>query len=59
MELLKRIPLIVENLLEYVFVDAFHGCSLQTTITEMAKRVERRVENALCWNIKKSPAKPG
>ena len=48
MGLLKRIPVIVENPLERVFVNAFHGCSLRTTITEMAKRVERRVENGLC-----------
>ena len=33
-ELLKRIPVIVENLLKDVFVDAFLGCSLRTTITE-------------------------
>jgi len=37
MGLLKCIPVIVENLLETVFVDAFHGCSLRTTITELAK----------------------
>jgi hypothetical protein len=37
MDLLKRIPVIVENLLECVFVNAFHGCSLRTTITERAK----------------------
>ena len=48
MSLLKRIPMIGENPLERVFVNAFHGCSLRTTITEMAKRVERRVENVLC-----------
>ncbi len=35
MGLLKRIPMIVENLLEGVFVNAFHGCSLRTTITEL------------------------
>ena len=35
--LLKRIPMIVENLFECVFVDAFHGCSLRATITELAK----------------------
>jgi hypothetical protein len=34
--LLKRIPVIVENLLESVFVNAFHGCSLRITITELA-----------------------
>jgi len=37
MHLLKRIPVIVENLLECVFVNAFHGCSLRTTIPEMVK----------------------
>lgn len=35
--LLKRIPVIIENLLKCVFVNAFHGCSLRTTITESAK----------------------
>jgi hypothetical protein len=34
---LKRIPVIVENLLECVFVNAFHDCSLRTTIPEMVK----------------------
>lgn len=37
MHLLKRIPVIIENLLECVFVNAFHGCSLRTTIPEMVK----------------------
>ena len=37
MSFLKRIPVIIENLLECVFVNAFHGCSLRTTITEMVK----------------------
>jgi len=37
MRLLKRIPVVVENLLERVFVDAFHGCSLRTTIPELTK----------------------
>lgn len=32
MRLLKRIPVIIKNLLECVFVNAFHGCSLRTTI---------------------------
>jgi hypothetical protein len=35
--LLKRIPMVVENVLKSVFVNAFHGCSLRTTITELAK----------------------
>ena len=35
MGLLKRIPMIVENPLKRVFVNAFHGCSLRTTITEL------------------------
>ena len=35
MSLLKRIPMIVENLLKRVFVNAFHGCSLRTTIPEL------------------------
>ena len=33
--LLKRIPMIIENLLKRVFVNAFHGCSVRTTITEL------------------------
>ena len=37
MGLLKRIPVIAENLLECVFVNAFHGCSLRTTVTEMTR----------------------
>jgi len=36
-ELLKCIPVIIEYLLEGVFIHAFHGCSLRTTITELAK----------------------
>jgi hypothetical protein len=32
MRLLKRIPVIVENLFERVFVNDFHGCSLRTTL---------------------------
>ena len=47
-KLLKRIPVIVENLLECVLINAFHRCFLRTTITEMAEQVDRRVENALC-----------
>jgi hypothetical protein len=35
LEQLKRIPVVIENLLKGVFVDAFHGCSLRTTITEL------------------------
>lgn len=35
MGLLKRIPMIVENQLKRVFVNAFHGCSLRTIITEL------------------------
>ena len=42
-ELLKRIPVIVENLLECAFVNAFHGCSLRTTIAELTKQVEERI----------------
>ena len=36
MGLLKRIPMIVEDMLECVFVNAFHGCSLRTTIAKSA-----------------------
>jgi len=44
--LLKRIPMIVENLFECVFINAFHGCSLRTTITESTKQVEERMSYA-------------
>ena len=43
MDLLKRIPVIVENLFEGVFFNAFHGCSLRTTIAELRKQVEERI----------------
>ena len=36
-ELLKRIPVIVENLLKGVFIDAFHDGFLRTTITELVE----------------------
>ena len=36
-KLFKRIPMIVENLFERVFVNAFHSCSLQTIIPELAE----------------------
>lgn len=36
LKLSKGIPLIIEYLLECIFVDAFHGRSLRTTITELA-----------------------
>jgi hypothetical protein len=36
-ELFERIPVIIKYLLECVFIDAFHGCFLRTTITEMVK----------------------
>ena len=35
-ELLKRTPMVVEDLFEGVFVNAFHGSPLRTTITEFA-----------------------
>ena len=35
MRMLNRIPMIVENLLERVFINAIHGCSLRTTIPEL------------------------
>jgi hypothetical protein len=44
MDQLKRIPVIVENLLKRVLVNAFHGCSLRTTITELAGKVEERIK---------------
>jgi len=37
MRLLKGIPVLVENLLECVFVNTYHVCSLRTTIPEMTK----------------------
>ena len=40
---LKCIPMMVENLLECVFVNAFHGCSLRTTIPELTELVEKRM----------------
>ena len=43
MRQLKLIPVIVKNLLEPVFVNAFHGCSLRTTIPEWSPQVEERV----------------
>jgi hypothetical protein len=42
-KLFKRIPMIVENLLERVFVNTFHGCSLRTNIPELTKQVEERI----------------
>ena len=36
-ELFKCIPMVVKDSFECVFIDAFHGCSLRTTITELAK----------------------
>ncbi len=42
-KLFKRIPMTVENLLECVFVNTFHGCSLQTTIPKLTKQVEERI----------------
>ncbi len=60
-ELLKRLPVIVENLLKGIFIDAFHGGFgfLQTTITELVEYVEERMKDVLYGKIKKSPAKPG
>ena len=40
--LLKLIPVVVKNLLKGVFVNAFHGCSLRTTIPEWSQQVEER-----------------
>jgi len=36
-ELFECIPMVVKDSFECVFIDAFHGCSLRTTITELAK----------------------
>jgi hypothetical protein len=35
LEQLKRIPVVIENLLKGIFIDVFHGCSLRATITEL------------------------
>ena len=35
--LLKLIPVIAENLLKGIFVNAIHGCSLRTTLPEWAE----------------------
>jgi len=43
MSQLKLIPVIVENLLEPVFVNAIHGCSSRATIPEWPQQVEERV----------------
>jgi hypothetical protein len=37
MGLFKRIPMVVKDSFECVLIDTFHGCSLRTTITELAK----------------------
>ncbi len=37
MDMLKRVPMIVENLLKGIFANAFHGCPLRTTLTELTK----------------------
>ena len=36
-KLFKCIPMVVKDSFESVLIDAFHGCSLRTTITELAK----------------------
>jgi hypothetical protein len=36
MGLLKRIPVIIENLLKCIFINAFHSCSMGTTIPKLA-----------------------
>jgi len=36
-ERFKCIPMVVKDSFECVFIDAFHGCSLRTTITELVK----------------------
>jgi hypothetical protein len=48
MGVLKGIPMIVENLLECIFVDAFHGCSQPTIVAELTNQVEKRVEITSC-----------
>jgi hypothetical protein len=50
--LLKRIPMIIENLLKRVFVNAFHGCSVRTTITELAGQVEKRIKTSYYARLK-------
>ena len=41
-KLLKRIPMVIANLLECFFINAFHGCSLRTTIVESTEWVEEK-----------------
>jgi hypothetical protein len=60
-QMLKRIPVIKENLFKCVFVKAFHGCSLQTTITELAGQVEKVKMSRVVYYTErlKSPAEGG
>jgi len=37
MALFECLPMVVKDSFERVLIDAFHGCSLRTTITELAK----------------------
>jgi len=37
MALFECLPMVVKDAFERVLIDAFHGCSLRTTITELAK----------------------
>ena len=36
-DLIERIPVVVKNLFECIFINAFHGCSLRTTITKLVR----------------------
>ncbi len=56
MSQLKLIPVIVENLIKGVFVNAIHGCSSRATIPEWSQQVEER---AFYVNRLKSPAEGG
>lgn len=48
-ELFKCIPMVVKDSLECVFIEAFHGCSLRTTITELAQEAMKELK---CLTLK-------
>ena len=60
-QLLKCIPVIKENLLKCIFVKAFHGYSLQITITELTGHVEKVKMSRVVYYTErlKSPAEGG
>ena len=54
----EAIPMVFEDLLEGLLVDAFHGCPLRTTILTLMQHVQAKVEPSHARRSK-SPAKPG